>query len=154
MAKKKRIRQGLPFSTLQLNVEGLAASKLDIVKRLAIQHDVTIIFLQETHCQTVRKLVVNNYELAGYTISRRHGLAIFVRNNLSWKLSNSIEDLDIEWQCINVESFNIVNTCKPPPSKMTLALLLFLILPASMEVISIVNILTGGRITSALIESV
>ena len=67
------------------------------------------------------KLVINNYELAGHTISRRHGLASFVRNNLSWKLSDSSgEDSDIEWQCINVEGYNIVNIYKPPPSQLML----------------------------------
>ena len=75
MAKKKSIRQGLLLRILQLNVEGFTATKLDIVERLATQHNVTIILLQETHCQTVGKLVIDNYELAGYTASRRHGLA-------------------------------------------------------------------------------
>ena len=74
----------------------LTASKLDIVERLAIQHNVTIILLEETHCQTVGKLVNNNYELAGYITSRRQGLAAFVKYNLSWKLSHSSgEDSDI-----------------------------------------------------------
>ena len=99
ITKKKSTRQGLPLRILQLNVEGLIASKLDIVERLATEHNVTIILLQETACQTVGKLIINNYELAGHTISRRHSLASFVRNNLSWKLSDSsVEDSDIEWQ--------------------------------------------------------
>ena len=116
MPKKKSTRQGLPLRILQLNVEGLTASELDIVERLATQHSVTTILLQETYCQTVGKLVINNYELAGHTISRKHGLASFVRNNLSWKLSDSSgEDSDIEWQCINVKGYNIVNIYKPPP---------------------------------------
>ena len=97
MAKKKKIWQRLPLRILQRNVEGLIVSKLGIVERLAIQHNVTIIFLQETYCQTVGKLVIINYELAGFTISRRHDLAIFVRNNLSWKqLDSSGENLNIE----------------------------------------------------------
>ena len=114
MAEKKRIRKWLPSLILQLNVEGLTASKLDIVERLATQHNVTIILLQETHCQTMGKLVINNYELAGYIVSRRHAPAVLVRNNLSWKISDSSgEDSDIDWQCINVEGYNIINIYKP-----------------------------------------
>ena len=121
MAKKKSIWQELPLQTLQLDVEELTASKLDIVEPLTTQHNVIIIFLQETHCQTVGKLVITNYKLAGYTISRRHGLASFNRNNLSWKLSDSSgEESDIEWQCINVQGFNIIDIYKPSPSQMTL----------------------------------
>ena len=44
MAKKKSTRQGLPLRILQLNVEGLTASKLDIVERLATQHNVLCVF--------------------------------------------------------------------------------------------------------------
>ena len=67
------------------------------------------------------KLVINNYELARCIISRRHDLASFVRNNLSWKLSDSSgEESDIEWRCINVEGYNIINIYKPPPLQMTL----------------------------------
>ena len=114
MAKKKRIRQGLPLRILQLKVEGLTTSKLDIFERLASQHNVTIILLQETHCQTVGKLVIDNYELAGYTMSRRHGLAAFVRNNLSWKLpASSAEDSDTEWQCINERAITLFIAISP-----------------------------------------
>ena len=97
------------------------ASKLDIVEGLAIQHNVTIILLQENHRQTVGKLVINNCDLVGYTISRRQGVAAFVRNNLSWKLSDSsVKDLDMEWRCINVVGYYIINTYKSFPSQMTL----------------------------------
>ena len=69
----------------------------------------------------MRNLVINNCELAGHTISKRHGLASFVRSNLSWKLSDlSGEDSDIEWQCINVEGYNIVNIYKPPTLQLIL----------------------------------
>ena len=35
MEEKKKIRQGLPLPILQLDIEGLTPSKLDIVERLA-----------------------------------------------------------------------------------------------------------------------
>ena len=42
IAKKKSTRQGLPLRIFQLNVEGLTTSKLDIVERLATQHNVGV----------------------------------------------------------------------------------------------------------------
>ena len=41
--KGKRIRLGISLRILQLNVEVLAASKLDFVERLAVEYDVAII---------------------------------------------------------------------------------------------------------------
>ena len=67
--RKKKNTPGISLRILQLNIEGLTASKLDIVKRLALEDNVTIILFQETHCQSVRKLARNNYELAGCTLA-------------------------------------------------------------------------------------
>ena len=53
MAKKKSTRQGLPLRILQLNVEGLTASKLDIVERLATQHSVKLEILSNIYLQVV-----------------------------------------------------------------------------------------------------
>ena len=59
MAKKKSTRQGLPLQILQLNVEGLTASKLDIAERLATQHNVTII-----QCRVVMQRYVCSCDVA------------------------------------------------------------------------------------------
>ena len=58
---KKIIRQGISLRILQQNVERHKSIILNIVERLALEHNVTIILHQETYCQSVRKLAFKNY---------------------------------------------------------------------------------------------
>ena len=51
---------------LQLNIEGLTASKMNVLHHLAIQLEAFVILLQETHCSSAEKLVLSNYQLAGF----------------------------------------------------------------------------------------
>ena len=43
---------------LQLNIEGLTASKINVLHYLALQSEALIILLQETHCTDAEKLVL------------------------------------------------------------------------------------------------
>jgi len=52
-------------NVLQLNTEGLTASKISIIEQLAYKNKAFIIILQETHCTTADKLVIPNFSLAG-----------------------------------------------------------------------------------------
>ena len=63
---------------LQLNIEGLTASKMNVLHHLAMQSEALVILLQETHCTDAEKLVLPNYQLAGSSLSRKLGLATFV----------------------------------------------------------------------------
>ena len=42
-------------SILQLNMEGLTASKMNVPNHLATEHEALIILLQETHCTSAEK---------------------------------------------------------------------------------------------------
>ena len=43
-----------------------------------------------------------------------------MREKLSWNLSGqSLNDSDMEWLCVYICGFKIINVYKPPPSKMT-----------------------------------
>ena len=75
----KKIREP---SILQLNIEGLTASKMNVLHYLAVQLEAFVILLQETHCISAEKLVLSNYQLAGFSLSRKHGLATFVHERL------------------------------------------------------------------------
>ena len=66
------VRIKLPFSghiankfrrptILQLNIEGLTASKMNVLHHLAMQSEALVILLQETHCTDAEKLVLPNY---------------------------------------------------------------------------------------------
>ena len=46
---------------LQLNIEGLTASKMNVLHHLAMQSEALVILLQETHCTNAEKLVLPNY---------------------------------------------------------------------------------------------
>ena len=71
---------------LQLNIEGLTASKMNVLHHLAMQFEALVILLQETHCTNAEKLVLPNYQLAGSSLSRKHGLATFVQERLRYTL--------------------------------------------------------------------
>ena len=71
---------------LQLNIEGLTASKMNVLHHLAMQSGALVILLQETHCTDAEKLVLPNHQLAGSSLSRKHGLATFVHERLRYTL--------------------------------------------------------------------
>ena len=71
---------------LQLNIEGLTASKMNVLHHLAMQSEALVILLQETHCTDAEKLVLPNYQLAGSFLSRKHDLATFVHERLRYTL--------------------------------------------------------------------
>ena len=124
------VRIKLPFSghiankfrrptILQLNIEGLTASKMNVLHHLAMQSEALVILLQETHCTDTEKLVLPHYQLAGSSLSRKHGLATFVHERLRYTLlDQSPPTSEIEWLCVDVDGYKIVNVYKPPPTRL------------------------------------
>ena len=112
---------------LQLNIEGLNSSKMNVLHHLAMQSEALVILLKETHCTDAEKLVLPNYQLAGSSLSRKHGLVTFVHERLRHTLlDQSSPTSEIEWLCVDVDGYKIVNVYKPPPTRLrTLDLLVF-----------------------------
>jgi len=105
---------------LQLNTEGLIASKISVIEQLVYRNKAFIIVLQQTHCTTADKLVIPNFSLAGSVLSRNHGLATFVHEQLEWSLvDKSPEQSETEWLCLDVTGYKFINVCKPPRSRFT-----------------------------------
>ena len=103
----------------QLNIEGLTASKMNVLHHLAMQSEALVILLQETHCTDAEKLVLPNCELARSSLSRKHGLATFVHERLRYMLlDQSPPTSEIEWLCMDVHGYKIVNVYKPPPTRL------------------------------------
>ena len=76
-----------------------------------------MILLQETHCIHPDQVVTPHFTLASLVLSKKHGLATFVYEKLSWSLTNqSPERSAIEWLCVNVNGCNVVNVYKSPTS--------------------------------------
>ena len=104
---------------LQLNIEGLIASKINVLHHLTLQSEALVILLQNTHCIDAEKLLLPNYQLAGSSLSRKHGLATFVHEQLRYTLLNqSPPTSEIEWLCVDVDVYKIINVYKSPPTRM------------------------------------
>ena len=73
----------LALALLQLNVEGLTIAKTNILEQIASKNNVTVILLQ-THAENKNILKVPGYTLAGYIANKHHGMATFVRNDMTW----------------------------------------------------------------------
>ena len=65
------------------DIKGLTTSKINVLHHLAMQSGSLVILLQKTHCTDAEKLVLSNCQLAGSSLSRKHGLATFVHEQLS-----------------------------------------------------------------------
>jgi len=64
--------------------------------------------------------VIRNFSLARSVLSRNHGLATFVHERLEWSLvDQSPEQSEIEWLCVDVAGFQIINVYKLPRSRFT-----------------------------------
>ena len=84
-----------------------------------MQSEALVILLQETHCNDAEKLVLPNYQLAGSSLSRKHGLIMFVHERLRYMLlDQSPLTLEIEWLCVDVDGYKIVNVYKPLPMQL------------------------------------
>ena len=84
-----------------------------------MQSETLVILLQETHSTDAEKLVLPNYQLAGSSLSRKHGLATFVQKRLKYTLlDQSPPTSEIKWLCVDVDGYKIVNVYKPPPTRL------------------------------------
>ena len=89
---------------------------MNVLHHLAMQSEVLVILLKETHCTDTEKLVLPNYQLAGSSLSRKHGFATFVHERLRYTLlDQSPPRLEIKGLCVDVDGYKIVNVYKPPP---------------------------------------
>jgi len=99
---------------LQLNTEGMTASKISVIEQLAYKNKAFIIVLEETHCTIAQKLVIPNFSLAGSFLSRNYSLATFVHEQLEWSLVDQSPELSqTEWLCADVAGNKIINVYKP-----------------------------------------
>ena len=90
---------------------------MKVFRYLALQAEALVILLQETHCTDAEKLVLPNYQLAGSSLSRKHGLATFVHERLRYThLDQSPLTSEIEWLYVVVDGYKIDNVYKLPPT--------------------------------------
>ena len=129
---------------LQLNIEGLTESKINVLHYFTMQSEALVILLQETHCTDAEKLVLPNYQLVGSSLSREQGLATFVHERLRYTLlDQSPLTSKIEWLCVDVDGYKIVNVNKSPPRRLRSLDLRSVSHPSLYAVILTVVMLTG-----------
>ena len=89
------------------DIEDLNASRMNVLHYLALQSAALVILLQENDAE---KLVLPNYQLAGSSLRRKHGLATFVHERLRYTLlDQSPLTSEIEWLYVDVDGYKIVN---------------------------------------------
>ena len=89
---------------------------MSVLYHLAAQREALFIPLQETHCTSAQMLVLPNYQLAGFSLSRKHGFATFVHKRLKWTIfDKSPPTSETEWLRVDVDGYKVVNIYKPPP---------------------------------------
>ena len=106
-------------AVLKVNMEGLAASKMNVLHHLAVQYQALVILLQKSHCTRADKLTIPGFTLAGSSLSRKHGLAMFVHDRPKRTLVGQYPATsDAEWLCVDVDGYIIVNVYKPAPTRL------------------------------------
>ena len=77
---------GPALRILQLNVEGLSATKRSVINVIADKQDIDIICLQETHVDTDKASLfsIPGFDLVSYVLHPKHGRAMYVRGNISY----------------------------------------------------------------------
>ena len=122
---------------------------MNVFHHLAMQSEALVILLQKTHCTDAEKLVLPNYQLPGSSLSRKHGLATFVHERLTYTLlDQSPPTWEIEWLCVDVDGYKTINVYKPRPKRLrTLDLPVFLISVCTLAILTVV-MLTGVTTTT------
>ena len=103
---------------LQLNIEDLTASKMNVLHYLALQFETLVFLLKVTDCTNAEKLELPGFPLAGCSSSRKYGLprlTTFVHKQLRYsRLDQSLPTSEIELFCVSVVGCKIVNVYQPP----------------------------------------
>ena len=106
---------------LRLNLEWLTPNKIYVLSKLATRHKALVILLLETHYKNADQQVILHFTLAGSVSNRKHYLATFAHEKLSWTLVDKLSDiLANEWLCVDIDGCKIVNVYKPPTLQLTL----------------------------------
>ena len=92
---------------------------MSVLYHLASKREALVILLQEIHCTSAQRLVLSDYQLAGFSLSRKHDLATFVHERLKWTLFDQYPPTsETEWLCVDVNGYKIVNVYDPSPIRL------------------------------------
>ena len=87
---------------------------MNVLHHLAMQSEALVILIQEIHCTDAEEVGTSKLPT-----SRKHGLATFVHERLRYTLlDQSPPTSEIEWLCVDVDGYKIVNVYKPSPTRL------------------------------------
>ena len=69
---------------LQLNIEGLTTSKINVLDPLAVKNVALVVLLFDIHCTSSEKLIYPSFELHRFSLSRKNGFSSFVHERLRY----------------------------------------------------------------------
>ena len=103
------------LTILQLNIEGLTASKINVL-HLAMQPEALVILLQETHCTDAEKLKLpTSWVFFKQEAWPCHVCPRATEIHAFGPISTNIENQVL---CVDVDGYKIVNVYKPPPTRL------------------------------------
>ena len=104
VASKRIINKFRRPAILQLNIEGLVTSRMNVLYHLAAQREALVILLQGTHFTSAQRLALPDNQLAGFSLSRKRSVATFVHERLKWTLFDKSPPISkTEWLCVDVD---------------------------------------------------
>ena len=68
---------------IQLNVEGIARAKCEILRQLCVRYSISVILLQETHTRKDDEIKIYGYDVVEAIHDTHHGIATLARSNVS-----------------------------------------------------------------------
>ena len=114
---------------------------------------------------SAQSLVLSDYQLAGISLGRKHGLATFVHERPKWTIfDQSPLTSEPEWLSIDVDGYKIVNVYKPPPIRLLVSdlpvfqhscryggdLIVSMLIVVVMPTVQMENAWLAGQITTIL----
>ena len=87
---------GPALQIMQLNVEGLSASKREVISSIAESRKIDVICLEETHVDVdkTNRFSIAAFDLLAYSLHTKYGRATYFRDNISlWIMQLNVEGL-------------------------------------------------------------
>ena len=113
------LQVGSVIRVLSINIEGASKAKSQILNKIAVDHEVHIIHVQETHTRNVEelnsRLCVPGYTAIDNIFHAKYGISTLIMDGLPpAKVLHKSELDNLEVIVINVCGSNFVNVYKPP----------------------------------------
>lgn len=113
------INIGRSLSVMHFNIEGSSAENSEILSRVAYEHCVDVIALQETHIDDAVAYNIRGhipgYNTVAYLTHSKYGIATYIRvDHLNYSVILLNQENDISCIVVEVNGVKITNVYKPP----------------------------------------